>query len=531
MRECGILMPVASLPGPGGIGCFGKGAYDFVDFLAAAGQQIWQILPLSPTGYGDSPYQSCSAFAGNPYFIDLEELTRQGLLQPKELKDLDWGSDPEQIDYGAQYQNRLKVLRIAFERWRQLRPVPGHSTHRSDDFYAFFLLNQSWLEDYALYMAIKEEQQLKPYQEWPRPLRCRETAALKEFSAAHETELEFWRFVQYEFSCQWQALKRYANQKGVRILGDIPIYVSADSADAWAGGPLFEMDEESRPTRVAGCPPDYFSADGQLWGNPLYDWRYHAQTGYAWWVGRVRHALSLYDLLRIDHFRGFDTYWAIPADAESARVGSWQVGPGMELFRALHQELGQLPIIAEDLGELFDSVRQLLKESGFPGMKVLQFAFGSGGNNEYLPHTYPQGCVVYPGTHDNTTAADWAQHTASPKELAHAVRYLGLNREEGLARGLVRGALASPADLAVIPMADWLGLGAKARINTPGVLGGNWAWRMKADAATPALAQEIHTLCADFGRCEPLPSKKKTTKSTARAEDQTPKKPAKTVKK
>ncbi len=515
MRECGILMPVASLPGPGGIGGFGRSAYEFVDFLAKAGQQVWQILPLSPTGYGDSPYQSCSAFAGNPYFIDLDTLAQEGLLRPEDYREIPWQSDPEQIDYAAQYHNRLKVLRIAYENWKQGRPVPGHGTHRPNDYYAFELLNDSWLEDYALYMAAKDAYRMLPYQQWPEGMRLRDPDTMAEFARDHADELEFWRFVQYEFDRQWQALKAYANGQGVRILGDIPIYVSADSADAWAGGPLFEMDAQGHPLRVAGCPPDYFSADGQLWGNPLYDWAYHEKTNYAWWVGRVRHALRQYDILRIDHFRGFDTYWAIPADARNARVGKWEQGPGMQLFKALREQLGQLPIVAEDLGELFDSVRRLLKDSGFPGMKVMQFAFGGGGNNEYLPHNHMENCVVYPGTHDNTTIADWLRHAAGRKEVAHARLYLGLNRQEGLVRGFIRGTLTSVAGLAIIPMADWLGLGAAARINTPGKLGGNWAWRMRAGVCTDELAGEIRELCAAAGRCEPAPKVRKPRKSAA----------------
>ena len=501
MRECGILMPVASLPGPCGIGCFGKSAYEFVDFLAEAGQRIWQILPLTPTGFGDSPYQSCSAFAGNPYLIDLDTLAREGLLEPEEYRGLNWGKDPARVDYQAQYEHRLTLLRRAYERWLQERPVPGCDTHRSDDFYAFLFQSEDWLEDYALYMTAKEAFDMKPYPEWPQPLRLRDADALAEFAGEHRDELEFWRFVQYQFQRQWQALKGYANARGVQILGDIPIYVSADSADAWAGGPLFEMDEAGRPLRVAGCPPDYFSADGQLWGNPLYDWDYHRRTGYAWWVRRVRCALHQYDLLRIDHFRGFDTYWAIPADARTARTGQWEQGPGMELFQALHSQLGELPIIAEDLGDLFDSVRELLRDSGFPGMKVMQFAFGGG--DEYLPHNHIANCVVYPGTHDNTTVADWLEHGASRAERNAARMYLGLNRQEGAVQGFLRGVLTSVADRAIIPMADWLGLGAEGRINTPGVMGDNWCWRMKPGVCTPALARRIRSLCTLAGRCAP----------------------------
>lgn len=490
MRESGILMPVSSLPGPYGIGSFGKKAYEFVDFAARAGQKVWQILPLSPTGFGDSPYQSCSAFAGNPYFIDLDTLAKDGLLKKSEYARLDWGSLPEKVDYSAQYENRFKVLRLAYSRFAPFPP---------DDYYTFCFLNEEWLEDYALYMTIKERMEMKPWLEWPASLSLRDPETLAEVKRENREELGFWKFLQYEFTRQWKALKAYANEKGVEIMGDLPIYVSADSADAWAGPKLFETDETGAPSRVAGCPPDYFSEDGQLWGNPLYDWNYHEKTGYAWWISRVRHSLELYDRIRIDHFRAFDTYYAIPAGAANARVGNWENGPGMKLFRALTEELGTLPIVAEDLGLMFDSVRQLLKESGYPGMKVLQFAFDPGCDSEYLPHNHPVNCVVYPGTHDNATAAEWVQ-TADPKELKKAKQYLGLSKEEGYAMGLIRGALQSPGRLAVIPAADWLGLGGEARMNTPGTGSGNWQWRAKNGAFTAALADRIRKTCAVFGR-------------------------------
>ena len=363
MRESGILMPVSSLPGPYGIGCFGKAALEFVDFLAEAGQTIWQILPLSPTGYGDSPYQSCSAFAGNPYFIDLDALKAEGLLTAAQLKAEEWGENPLEVDYGTLYTSRYKVLRTAYQAWReQCAGQHGCAFYYPDDYYAFTLANEAWLEDYALYMALKTEHQMKSWTDWPREYRTRDAGALARFRAAHEEEIGFWKFLQYKFDTQWKAVKDYANAKGVKILGDIPIYVSADSVDAWVGGPLFELDGEGRFARVAGCPPDYFSADGQLWGNPLYHWPYHKQTGYAWWVQRVRHALGIYDLLRIDHFRGFDTYWAIPAGSSTACNGKWEIGPRMDLFNALEAALGKLPIIAEDLGELVPSVRELLAD-------------------------------------------------------------------------------------------------------------------------------------------------------------------------
>ncbi len=524
MRESGILMPVSSLPGPYGIGCFGAEALKFVDFLAAAGQHIWQLLPLSPTGYGDSPYQSCSAFAGNPYFIDLDALKADGLLTAAQLKAEPWGTDPLSVDYGTLYTSRYKVLRAAYAAWREKYAGRfGCAHYYPDDYYAFTLTNESWLNDYALYMALKTANGMKSWAEWPREYRLRDAGALAEFAAGQEEEIGFWKFLQYEFAVQWKKVKDYANEKGIKILGDIPIYVSADSVDAWVGGELFELDAQGGFARVAGCPPDYFSADGQLWGNPLYNWPYHKQTGYAWWVRRVRHALGIYDLLRIDHFRGFDTYWAIPAGSPTARTGKWENGPGMDLFRALEAALGKLPIIAEDLGDLVPSVRKLLADSTFPGMKVLQFAFG-GGDNEYLPHNHVKNSVVYPGTHDNTTLTDWWVNAAPAKEKANAAAYLHLTpckptakevaavRTDAARIALLRAALGSVADRAIIPMADWLGLGAQAHLNTPGKLGGNWAWRAAEGFDTALLAGRIEAECAVYCRAkEPVEKEEKTS--------------------
>ena len=524
MRESGILMPVSSLPGPYGIGCFGAEALKFVDFLAAAGQHIWQLLPLSPTGYGDSPYQSCSAFAGNPYFIDLDALKADGLLTAAQLKAEPWGTDPLSVDYGTLYTSRYKVLRAAYAAWREkYAGCFGCAHYYPDDYYAFTLTNESWLNDYALYMALKTANGMKSWAEWPREYRLRDAGALAEFAAGQEEEIGFWKFLQYEFAVQWKKVKDYANEKGIKILGDIPIYVSADSVDAWVGGELFELDAQGGFARVAGCPPDYFSADGQLWGNPLYNWPYHKQTGYAWWVRRVRHALGIYDLLRIDHFRGFDTYWAIPAGSPTARTGKWENGPGMDLFRALEAALGKLPIIAEDLGDLVPSVRKLLADSTFPGMKVLQFAFG-GGDNEYLPHNHVKNSVVYPGTHDNTTLTDWWVNAAPAKEKANAAAYLHLTpckptakevaavRTDAARIALLRAALGSVGDRAIIPMADWLGLGAKAHLNTPGKLGGNWAWRAAEGFDTALLAGRIEAECAVYCRAkEPVEKEEKTS--------------------
>ena len=491
MRESGILMPVASVPGPFGIGTLGKGAYDFVDFLVRAGQHVWQILPLSPTGFGDSPYQSCSAFAGNPYFIDFEPLCRRGLLKKQEYAGISFGRAPCAVDYDAVRETHFAVLRRAFARFSKWYP---------DDYYHFCYEQGWWLEDYALFMTAKGLEGGRDYRQWPEALRMHEAGAIRELYAKHEAEVHFWKFCQYEFFTQWRALKAYANEKGVRILGDIPIYVSPDSADVWAGRELFWLDEAGLPREVAGCPPDYFSADGQLWGNPLYNWDRHESTHYDWWIKRVRFSLELYDTVRIDHFRGFDTYYAIPYGASNARGGEWRQGPGMRLWGEVLRAVPGAAIVAEDLGEMFESVRALLKETGFPGMKVLQFAFGAGPDSDHLPHNYTENCVAYPGTHDNTTLRDWWR-TAHAKEKRHARAYIGLSAEEGETEGLLRGVLQSPARLAVVPMADWLGLGKEGRINTPGtIFRGNWRWRCEADFLTPRLAKHIYMMCNRYGR-------------------------------
>lgn len=490
MRESGILMPVASLPGPFGIGTLGKPAYQFIDFLKKSRQAVWQILPVSPTGFGDSPYQSCSAFAGNPYFIDFDLLQKDGLLKKSDYANLVYGK-ADTVDYETVSETHFAVLRKAFAKFSQWYP---------DDYYHFCYEQGWWLEDYALFMTAKGLNGGVHYRQWPKDQRDHEKSAIDALYARHENEVHFWKFCQYEFQRQWRAMKEYAQKQGVRILGDLPIYVSADSADVWAGSQLFQLEEDGTPKAVAGCPPDYFSEDGQLWGNPLYDWDYHRKTGYEWWVRRIRFSLELYDMVRIDHFRGFDTYYAVPYGEKTARGGTWRTGPGMELFRQVEKQLGKADIVAEDLGEMFDSVRQLLKDSGFPGMKVLQFAFDPASDSEYLPHRYTENCVAYPGTHDNTTLADWLRHGPA-KERRKAIAYLGLNREEGYVDGMLRGVLASPAKLAVIPMADWLGLGAAGRINTPSTLGGsNWRWRLKADQLTSDLAKKIREKTILFGR-------------------------------
>ena len=500
MRESGILMPVSSLPGPYGIGCFGKAAFQFVDFLSAAGQTIWQLLPLSPTGYGDSPYQSCSAFAGNPYFVDLEALEKEGLLTAADLKAESWGKDPLEVDYGTLYVSRFAVLRKAYAAWRsQCAGLHGCSYYYPDDYYAFTLANEDWLEDYALYMALKIANKMKNWVEWDAPYRRRDKAVLAAFAAANEEEIGFWKFVQYKFSVQWQAVKTYANEKGVQILGDIPIYVSADSVDAWVGGKLFELDADGRFARVAGCPPDYFSADGQLWGNPLYDWPTHKATGFAWWKRRMQHATSIYDVVRIDHFRGFESYWAVPYGETTAKNGRWVKGPGMSLVGVLTGWFRDLDFIAEDLGYPSPEVVQLLSDSGLPGMKVLEFAFDSRDPSDYLPHSCNFNSICYTGTHDNAPLALWRTE-ADKADIAFAKKYLGLNDEEGFNAGIIRGGMSCQSRLFVAQMQDYLGLGKGCRMNTPGTSSGNWQWRMLSGEASKKLAKSIHETTRIYGR-------------------------------
>ena len=503
-RASGILMPVSSLPGPYGIGCFSKEARAFVDWLADAGQTLWQILPLGPTSYGDSPYQSFSTFAGNPYFIDLETLVQEGLLRAGDCAAADLGSDPADIDYGKLYRNRWPLLRQAFAAWRAAGG-PGEAEYRQ-----FLAKNASWLEDYALFMAIKDRQGGAAWDQWPDPLRLRRADALARARSELGEEVAFQQFVQYEFDRQWSRLKEYANSKEIRIIGDIPIYVAFDSADTWARPELFQLDKDGRPTGVAGVPPDGFSATGQLWGNPLYDWKIHRADGYSWWIQRLAACFERYDVVRIDHFRGFDEYFRVPAGAPDARDGQWMPGPGKELFDAVRKALGDRPVIAEDLGYLTDTVRQLVADCGFPGMKVMEFAFDardSSGANEYLPHNYPENCVVYTGTHDNETVAGWFQTGITDAERAAVCRYLhrAPDAVEPLHLDFVCTAMASVGRWCIIPLQDHLGLDNRARINRPSTLGCNWRWRVEADALTPELAARIRRMSETYGRAKPIP--------------------------
>ena len=492
MRKSGILLPVSSLPSAYGIGCFSREAYEFIDKLKAAGQSYWQILPLGPTSYGDSPYQSFSSFAGNPYFISLDGLVEEGYLTREDCTSCDFGDNEEYVDYEKLYKNRFRLLRKAYE-----------NSHIQDkeEFQAFIRENKDWLDNYALYMAVKAHFDNTCWVEWDEDIKLRKPEALKKYQKEFADEIGFYQFQQYLFAKQWKALKAYANQNGIKIIGDIPIYVAFDSSDAWANPELFQFDENCNPIAVAGCPPDGFSATGQLWGNPLYRWEYHKETGYAWWLNRLKATFEKYDVLRIDHFRGFDEYYAIPYGEPTAENGKWEPGPGYDLFKTMKEVLGKKEIIAEDLGFLTPSVLKLVKKTGYPGMKVLQFAFDSREESDYLPHNYTKNCVVYTGTHDNDTTEGWFT-ALSARDRRFCRRYLDMKgRGQGrIHTALIRTALASVADTAIIPMQDYLGLDSRARINTPSTLGNNWKWRMKADAFTGELAEEIRKITKLYGR-------------------------------
>lgn len=496
-------MPIFALPSPYGIGTMGRSARDFVLFLEAAGQTCWQLLPIGPTSFGDSPYQSFSSCAGNPYFIDFDDLAAQGLLKPEEYQAIDWGGSPSSIDYGLLYQQRYPVLRTACR--RLLEQLPG-------DYYKFCETHAEWLVDYALFMALKVQHGGISWFDWPEAYRLRQPQALD--AARHELadEISFWQAVQFLFFQQWEKLKSFANEKGISIIGDLPIYVAGDSVDVWANSEQFQLSQDRFPTEVAGCPPDGFSADGQLWGNPLFDWDHIKADGYAWWLQRIKFQFLIYDVLRIDHFRGFDSYYAIAYGEKTARNGRWREGPGIDFFRAVNQVLGPRRIIAEDLGFLTPSVLQLLQDTGYPGMKVLEFAFDSREDScsSYLPHNHSRNCVVYTGTHDNDTILGWISN-APPGDVAFAKRYLRLNSREGYHWGMMRAAWASPADLAVIQMQDLLGLGSEARMNTPSTLGSNWKWRALPGSFAPALARKLHKEMAVYGRL-PGKTRKETDK-------------------
>lgn len=493
MRRNGMLLPIASLPSPYGIGGFSKEAYEFIDLLEETGQKLWQILPLGPTSYGDSPYQSFSTFAGNPYFIDLDTLAEKGWLTKEACEASDYGDNESYIDYGRIYNSRFVLLKQAFL----------NSDILSDEkFTEFCKANQHWLPDYALYMALKNQNDGKSWIEWEEEIRLRKPEAVEYYKKELEEECNFYEFLQYEFHEQWTKVKEYAHKKGIQIVGDVPIYVAFDSADTWANPELFQLDEKNLPLGVAGCPPDAFSATGQLWGNPLYNWAYHKKTGYDWWLKRIAYCFDLYDIVRIDHFRGFDEYYSIPYGDETAVNGHWEKGPGMDLFNTVKEKLGELDIIAEDLGFLTESVFQLLKDSGYPGMKVLQFAFDPSEDSDYLTYKYQRNCVVYTGTHDNDTTAGWFEKLSDgDKEVA--LRYMNsfYTPKEEQHWDLIALAMRSTADTCIIPVQDFLGLGSEARINMPpSTLGDNWKWRMTKGAFSEELKEKIRRMTKLYGR-------------------------------
>ena len=492
-RSSGIILPIYALPSPYGVGTLGQAARDFVDFLVDADQVWWQMLPVGPTSFGDSPYQSPSTFAGNPYFVDLDTLVVDGLLEQAEIDAVNWGDDPACVDYPALFEGRVELLRRAYERgWER------DGAHVE----AFHAENASWLGDYALFMAVKRHFGMVSWTEWPdEDIRLRKPAAMARYSELLADEVQFNVYVQFLFFRQWEQLHDYAREKGVRLMGDLPIYVALDSADVWANPAQFVLDERNMPIEVAGVPPDAFTADGQLWGNPLYDYETMEADGFGWWIRRVDGVAKLYDMVRIDHFRGFESFWAVPAGEETAREGRWVKGPGMKLVGTLQNWFPQLSLVAEDLGYTTPEVTALLADSGLPGMKVLEFAFDSrdAGSNAHMPHAYAPNCVCYVGTHDNATIIQWHDE-ADPDDVRLATRYLGLNDREGFAWGFIRGGMASVAELFVAQMQDYLELGADARTNTPGTLGNNWRWRMTDGQATPELAARIATVTRLYGR-------------------------------
>ena len=489
-RSSGILMHISSLPGEYGIGDFGQGAYEFIDFLVKTKQKNWQVLPLGITGFGDSPYQSFSAFAGNPYFIDLDEFVSKGYLHKEEIDSLDLGKDPRQIDYGLLYKNKMKLLRIAYNRCKK---------DLEEELYNFYQKNRDWLREFSLFMSIKDYHNNCSWLYWDENYRKVDSKEVMDFEIENLDSIYFWIFTQYFFIKQWEKLKKYANEKGIKIIGDLPIYIAEDSADIWAQPEMFYLDENLFPIRVSGCPPDAFSETGQLWGNPIYDWKYMEEDGYTWWIKRFEYSFKLYDAIRIDHFRGFESYWEVDYKRENAIIGQWSKGPGMNLFNKLEEELGKLNIIAEDLGFLTEDVKKLLENTGFPGMKVLQFAFDSREESDYLPHNYNKNSVVYTGTHDNSTIKGW-MNSADRKDVEYAIKYLKLNWDEGVNWGFIRGAWSSTAYLAMTTMQDILDLDDSARMNTPSTIGGNWTWRMESSQITDEVTRKLTNLTEIYRR-------------------------------
>ena len=484
-------MHITSLPSPYGIGSMGQAAFDFVDFLKKAKQTYWQILPINPPGYGDSPYQAFSTFAGNPYLIDLEQLVDCGWLRREELAGIKWGERDDQVDYSVMYTQRLQVLHMAWNRFRKEPPA---------DIAVYIAQEQAWLDEYVLFMAVKAHFGDGPWTEWPLDIRLHQPEAMAHYRALLQDEIEFQCFMQYCFHVQWQRLRSYAHENGIRIIGDIPIYVPLDSADVWSHPENFQLTRTRRPRVVAGCPPDGFSANGQYWGNPIYDWDRMEQNGFSWWMDRLHAAGQNFDVVRIDHFRGIESYWSIPAVNRTARKGEWVKGPGMKLIRAIQKNCPDTEFIAEDLGFLTPEVQQMVQESGFPGMKVLEFAFDPREPSNYLPHKYEENCICYTGTHDNETLVQWCEGLDANSD-AYARDYLHIGPEDDLAGAIIEAGMQSKAQLFIMQMQDYLRLGKEARMNEPGkLLPSNWRWRMLPGAANDALAEKIAGLTEQANR-------------------------------
>lgn len=507
MRRNGILMHISSLPSPYGIGTMGKAAYDFVDYLKDAGQSVWQMLPLNPTGYGDSPYSAYSTFAGNPYFIDLDLLEKDGLLQKEEYQWIDWGDNPEHVDYGKLYTNRFPVLKKASDRFLSRYDAEREKYER------FKKQNQNWLDDYALFMALKEAHNGKAWVDWDLPYRIYDKEKARQWSREYAQEVEYWKTLQYFFFRQWKQLHDYASEKDIQLIGDLPFYMAPDSADVWANGELFYLNEKGLPAKVAGTPPDNPKDEkdlGQIWGNPVYNWPYHKKTEYAWWTERIRFLADLFDIVRLDHFLGFDAFYAIDTDAKDARKGKWMKGPGMDLFQAMKQNIREPEIIVEDLGRKTESFLQLMEDAGYPGMKILEYAFNNrdGEKSPYIPYNYEKNCVAYTGTHDNNTIQGWLKDTKQEDvEFAKEFMHSFSNNPETVHWDMIRTLLASPAATTILQAQDLKALGAWARMNQPGSAGGNWAWRIKPDALDAENAAWVRKITDTYGR---LPLKKKS---------------------
>lgn len=489
-RQSGILLHISSLPGDYGIGDFGKEAYNFIDFLERTNQKNWQVLPLGITSYGDSPYQSFSAFAGNPYFIDLEEFIDRGYITLEEIKKYNLGNNPKEVNYGLLYKNKLEILRLVYN---------SAKDNIYNELNKFYLENKWWLREFGLFMALKGYHDNRSWFYWDKKYRKIDSDEVKKFEKDNEDSIYFWIFTQYFFDKQWKKLKKYANKKEINIIGDLPIYVSEDSADVWSNPQLFNLDDNLIPKTVSGCPPDAFAAKGQLWGNPIYDWEAMEKDNYKWWIERFAHSFKLFDVVRIDHFRGFESYWEVKYGSKDAVNGRWTKGPGMKLFDTLKSELGDLNIIAEDLGFLTKDVEKLLKDSGFPGMKVLQFAFDPREESDYLPHNYNKNSVVYTGTHDNSTVIGW-MNLVDDKTREYATKYLKLDSHEGSNWGFIRGAWSSNSYLALTTMQDILGLDDKSRMNIPSTIGGNWIWRMEKTDINDELITRLRDITNTYRR-------------------------------